>query len=184
MIAHAKAIKIFAANSNPAVAEKIAGHIGLTLGRCEISTFSDGGISVSIGESVRGADVFVGVSAGGVLSQEMVRSMADDAIVFACANPTPEIMPDLALAVGAKIVATGRSDFPNQINNLLAFPGVFRGALDVRAKDITLEMNLAASRAISALVTDEELCADYIIPAALDKRVAMAVADAVASACI
>jgi len=153
-----------------------AGKLGMLAART-----NKGGVIGGLADAVRGADVFVGVSAGGVLTQEMVRSMANDAIAFACANPTPEIMPDLALDAGAKIVATGRSDFPNQINNLLAFPGVFRGALDARAKDITLEMNLAASRAISALVTDKELCENYIIPSALDKRVAAAVADAVAS---
>ena len=132
-----------------------------------------------LAQAVAGADAFIGVSAPGVLTQEMVRTMAVDAIVFACANPTPEIMPELALAAGARIVATGRSDFANQINNVQAFPGIFRGALDARAKDITLEMNIAASRAISALVTESELKEDYIIPSALDKRVAKAVAAAV-----
>ena len=137
-----------------------------------------GGLS----DLVRGADVFIGVSAPGVLTTEMVRTMARDAIVFACANPTPEIFPDEAKAGGARVVSTGRSDYPNQINNVLAFPGVFRGAFDVRASDINEEMKIAASRALAGLITDEELSEDYIIPRAFDERVAPAVAKAVAEA--
>ncbi|MCM1149798.1 MAG: NAD-dependent malic enzyme [Butyricicoccus sp.] len=135
-----------------------------------------------LAELVRGADVFIGVSSPGVLTAEMVRTMAKDAIVFACANPTPEIFPDEAKAGGARVVSTGRSDFPNQINNVLAFPGVFRGAFDVRASDINEEMKLAASRALAGLISDEELNEDYIIPKAFDPRVAGAVAAAVAEA--
>ena len=129
-----------------------------------------------------GADVFVGVSAPGIVSQDMVRSMAPDAIVFPMANPTPEIMPDLALAAGARIVGTGRSDFPNQINNVLAFPGIFRGALDCRASCINEEMKVAASLALASLIPEEELSENHILPAALDRRVARAVADAVMEA--
>ena len=130
---------------------------------------------------VVGADVFIGVSAPGVLTTEMVRTMAKDSIVFACANPTPEIFPDEAKAGGAAVVATGRSDFPNQINNVLAFPGIFRGAFDVRASDINDAMKLAAAEALAELV-GEELSPDYIIPAAFDPRVGKAVAAAVAEA--
>ncbi len=129
-----------------------------------------------------GADVFIGVSAPGMLTTEMVKTMAKDSIIFACANPTPEIFPDDAKAGGAKVVATGRSDYPNQINNVLAFPGIFRGAFDVRASDINDEMKVAAADALANLISDEELSADYIIPAAFDKRVGKAVADAVAEA--
>ena len=136
----------------------------------------------ALGEVISGADVFIGVSAPGVLTGEMVQSMAKDAIVFACANPTPEIMPDEAKAAGARVVATGRSDFPNQINNVLAFPGVFRGAFDVRASDINEEMKIAAAQALASLVAPEELSADYIIPKAFDPRVAKTVAAAVADA--
>ena len=121
-------------------------------------------------------------SAPGAVTTEMVKTMAEDAIIFACANPTPEIFPDEAKAGGAKVVSTGRSDFPNQINNVLAFPGVFRGAFDVRAKDINDEMKIAASEALAALISDEELSPDYIIPKAFDKRVGPAVAKAVADA--
>ena len=128
-----------------------------------------------------GADVFIGVSAPGIVTTEMVRTMNKDAIVFACANPTPEIFPDDAKAGGALVVSTGRSDYPNQINNVLAFPGVFRGAFDVRASDINNEMKIAAARALANLITDEELNADYIIPAAFDPRVGPAVAEAVAA---
>ena len=135
-----------------------------------------------LAEVIRGADIFIGVSGPGVLTGEMVRTMAKDAIIFACANPTPEIMPDEAKAAGARIVATGRSDFPNQINNVLAFPGVFRGAFDVRARDINEEMKIAAAGALAALVPAEELSEDYIIPKAFDPRVAKAVAAAVAEA--
>ena len=131
---------------------------------------------------IRGADVFIGVSAPGVLTKEMVSTMAKDAIIFACANPTPEIFPDEAKAAGAAVVSTGRSDFPNQVNNVLAFPGIFRGALDVRASDINDEMKLAAAHALADLVSDEELNADYILPAAFDPRVKDAVAAAVAEA--
>ena len=118
-----------------------------------------------------GADVFIGVSAPGAVTTEMVKTMNKDAVVFACANPTPEIFPDDAKAGGAKVVSTGRSDFPNQINNVLAFPGIFRGAFDVRAKEINDEMKLAASEALANLITDEELSPEYIIPKAFDKRV-------------
>ena len=136
----------------------------------------------SLAEVIVGADVFIGVSAPGTLTTEMVKTMAKDSIVFACANPTPEIFPDDAKAGGAKVVATGRSDFPNQINNVLAFPGVFRGAFDVRASDINEEMKMAAAQALADLISDEELTEDYIIPAAFDKRVGPAVAQAVAQA--
>ena len=135
----------------------------------------------TLSDAVKGADVFIGVSAPGVLSQDMVRSMAKDPIVFAMANPTPEIMPDEARAAGAKVVGTGRSDYPNQINNVMAFPGIFRGALDCRARCINEEMKMAASRALSDLVGDK-LSADYILPDPLDKRVARAVTDAVMQA--
>ena len=135
----------------------------------------------SLADAVQGADVFIGVSAPNVLSQDMVRSMAKDPIVFAMANPTPEIMPDQALAAGAAVVGTGRSDFPNQINNVLAFPGIFRGAMDCRARCINEEMKMAASRALADL-TGDALSATYILPDPLDKRVARAVADAVMQA--
>ena len=138
--------------------------------------------SGSLADMLAGADVFIGVSAPGAVTTEMVKTMAEDAIIFACANPTPEIFPDEAKAGGAKVVSTGRSDFPNQINNVLAFPGVFRGAFDVRAKDINDEMKIAASVALAALISDEELSPDYIIPKAFDKRVGPAVAKAVADA--
>lgn len=138
--------------------------------------------SGSLADMLAGADVFIGVSAPGAVTTEMVKTMAEDAIIFACANPTPEIFPDEAKAGGAKVVSTGRSDFPNQINNVLAFPGVFRGAFDVRAKDINDEMKSAASEALAALISDEELSPDYIIPKAFDKRVGPAVAKAVADA--
>lgn len=129
-----------------------------------------------------GADVFIGVSAPGVVTPEMVRTMNKDAIIFACANPTPEIFPDDAKAGGAAVVATGRSDFPNQINNVLAFSGIFRGTFDVRASDINDEMKMAAAQALAGLISDAELSADYIIPAAFDPRVGKAVAVAVAQA--
>ena len=138
--------------------------------------------SGSLADMLAGADVFIGVSAPGAVTTEMVKTMAEDAIIFACANPTPEIFPDEAKADGAKVVSTGRSDFPNQINNVLAFPGVFRGVFDVRAKDINAEMKIAASEALAALISDEELSPDYIIPKAFDKRVGPAVAKAVADA--
>ena len=138
--------------------------------------------SGSLAEMLVGADVFIGVSAPGAVTTEMVKTMNKDAVVFACANPTPEIFPDDAKAGGAKVVSTGRSDFPNQINNVLAFPGIFRGAFDVRAKEINDEMKLAASEALANLITDEELSSEYIIPKAFDKRVGPAVAKAVAEA--
>ena len=133
-------------------------------------------------EVIKGADVFIGVSAPGCVTSEMVKSMAPDPIIFAMANPTPEIMPDLAREAGAAVVGTGRSDFPNQINNVLAFPGIFRGALDVRASDINDAMKIAAAKAIAEFVKPEELTAEYIIPSALNRDVAAAVAKAVAQA--
>ncbi len=136
----------------------------------------------TLAEVLAGADVFIGVSAPHTVSADMVRTMAEGAVVFACANPTPEIFPDEAKAGGAAVVATGRSDFPNQINNVLAFPGIFRGALDVRARDINDEMKLAAAGALAGLISDGELSADYIIPAAFDPRVKDAVAGAVRQA--
>ena len=131
---------------------------------------------------VSGADVFIGVSRPGLLTRDMVSTMAKDAIVFACANPTPEIFPDEAKAGGAAVVSTGRSDYPNQINNVLAFPGIFRGAFDVRASDINEEMKMAAAQALANLISDDERSADYIIPRAFDARVGPAVAKAVAEA--
>ena len=136
----------------------------------------------TLADALVGADVFIGVSAPGTVTTEMVKTMNKDAIVFACANPTPEIFPDEAKAGGAAVVSTGRSDFPNQINNVLAFPGVFRGTFDVRASDINEEMKMAAAAALAELISDEELSADYIIPKAFDKRVGPAVAKAVAKA--
>ena len=136
----------------------------------------------ALAEVIKGADVFIGVSAPGTLTQDMVRSMAKDPIIFPMANPVPEIMPDEAKAAGAAVIGTGRSDFPNQINNVLAFPGIFRGALDVRASDINDDMKVAAAHAIANIITDEERNADYIIPNPFDKRVAKAVAEAVAKA--
>ena len=138
----------------------------------------------TLAEVIKGADVFIGVSAPGTLTQDMVRSMAKDPIIFACANPTPEIFPDEAKAAGAAVVSTGRSDFPNQVNNVLCFPGIFRGALDVRASDINDEMKVAAAYAIAGLVSDEELNPEYILPAAFDPRVKDAVAKATAEAAI
>ena len=136
----------------------------------------------TLADALKDADIFVGVSAPGVVTPEMVASMNHDAILFAMANPVPEIMPDAARAAGARVVGTGRSDFPNQINNVLAFPGIFRGTFDVRASDINEEMKMAAARALAELISDEELSADYIIPKAFDKRVGPAVANAVAEA--
>ncbi len=133
----------------------------------------------TLADVMKGADVFLGVSQPGLVTREMVASMADDPIIFAMANPTPEIMPDEARAGGAAVIATGRSDFPNQINNVLVFPGIFKGALAARAGQITEDMEIAAAQAIASLVTDDELSADYIIPSALDKTVAQVVADAV-----
>ena len=131
---------------------------------------------------LKGADVFIGVSAPGTVTEEMVKSMAEKTILFTMANPIPEIMPDLSKKAGAAVVGTGRSDLPNQINNVLAFPGIFRGTLDVRARDINDEMKVAAAYAIAGLVDEKELSEDYIIPTPFDKRVAKAVADAVAEA--
>lgn len=139
------------------------------------------GVKGTLADAVKGADVFIGVSVKDVLKPDDVRAMAKDAVVFAMANPSPEIMPDLAKTAGARVVATGRSDYPNQINNVLAFPGIFRGALDARAKDITEEMQIAAARAIAGLVADDELNEEYILPRAFDRRIAPAVAAAVAA---
>lgn len=136
----------------------------------------------SLADVLKGADVFIGVSAPGLVSREMVQSMNKDAIIFACANPTPEIFPDEAAAGGAAVISTGRSDFPNQINNVLAFPGIFRGAFDVRASEINEEMKMAAAQALADLITPEELSAEYIIPKAFDPAVGPAVAKAVAEA--
>jgi malate dehydrogenase (oxaloacetate-decarboxylating) len=139
-------------------------------------------ITGSLSDAIRGADVFLGLSVAGIVSPAMVKSMARDAIVFAMANPVPEIMPDLAKEAGARVVATGRSDFPNQVNNVLGFPGIFRGALDVRASDINEPMKIAASKAIASLV--EDVSEEAIIPSPLDRRVVPAVAAAVARAAI
>ena len=136
----------------------------------------------TLADALKGADIFIGVSAPGLVSQDMVRSMNRDAIIFACANPTPEIFPEEAKAAGAAVVSTGRSDYPNQINNVLAFPGIFRGTFDVRASDINEEMKMAAAKALAELISDEDLNADYIIPKAFDPRVGPAVAKAVAQA--
>ncbi len=141
-------------------------------------------IKGTLADAMKGADVFIGVSAPNIVTGEMVSSMAKDAIVFPMANPTPEISPELAKAAGARIVGTGRSDYPNQINNVLAFPGIFRGALDVRASDINDEMKMASSYAIASLVSDAELSEDYILPLAFDERIGKAVAKAVAAAAI
>jgi malate dehydrogenase (oxaloacetate-decarboxylating) len=138
----------------------------------------------SLAEMLVGADVFIGVSGPGTVNTEMIKTMNKDAIVFACANPTPEIFPDDAKAGGAAVISTGRSDFPNQINNVLAFPGIFRGTFDVRASDINEEMKMAAAKALADLISDEELSADYIIPYAFDPKVGPAVAKAVAQAAI
>ncbi|BAK99768.1 NADP-dependent malic enzyme [Oscillibacter valericigenes Sjm18-20] len=140
------------------------------------------GLKGSLPDAMQGADVFIGVSAPGCVSQDMVRSMAKDPILFACANPTPEIFPDEAKSAGARVVSTGRSDYPNQINNVLAFPGIFRGVFDVRASDINEEMKVAAAQALAGLISDDELNEDYIIPAAFDPRVGPTVAKAVAEA--
>lgn len=138
----------------------------------------------SLEDVIKGADVFIGVSAPGMVTVEMVETMARDAVIFACANPTPEIFPEDAKKGGAKVVATGRSDYPNQINNVLAFPGIFRGTFDVRASDINEEMKIAAAEALAGLISDEELSPDYIIPKAFDPRVGKAVAAAVAEAAV
>lgn len=139
-------------------------------------------LSGSLADVMKGADVFIGVSAPNIVSEDMVKSMASEPIVFAMANPVPEIMPDVALKAGAKVVGTGRSDFPNQINNVIAFPGIFRGALDAKASAITEDMKIAACKAIAGLISDEELSEDYIIPKAFDPRIAKTVAKAVADA--
>lgn len=155
----------------------------LTPAKQELADFTNKNrLRGSLADALKGSDIFVGVSAPGIVSEEMVSSMNEGAIVMAMSNPTPEIMPDLAIKAGAKVVGTGRSDFPNQINNVLAFPGIFRGALDVRASDINEEMKIAAARAIASLVSDEELTADYILPKAFDLRVGPTVAKAVAQA--
>ena len=138
----------------------------------------------TLADAMKGADVFLGISAAGCVSEDMVKSMAENPVLFAMANPTPEIMPDLAKKAGAAVVGTGRSDFPNQINNVLAFPGIFRGALDCRASDINEEMKVAASYAIASLVDDDKLSADYILPHAFDPRVGKTVAEAVKNAAI
>nr|WP_316619703.1 malic enzyme-like NAD(P)-binding protein [uncultured Ruminococcus sp.] len=138
----------------------------------------------TLADAMKGADVFLGISAAGCVSEDMVKSMAENPVLFAMANPTPEIMPDLAKKAGAAVVGTGRSDFPNQINNVLAFPGIFRGALDCRASDINEEMKVAASYAIASLVDDEHLSAEYILPHAFDPRVGKTVAEAVKNAAI
>ncbi|MDD6096774.1 MAG: NAD-dependent malic enzyme [Firmicutes bacterium] len=138
--------------------------------------------SGSLEDVIKGADVFIGVSAPGLVTQDMVRSMAENPVIFACANPTPEIFPDEAKAAGAAVVSTGRSDFPNQVNNVMVFPGIFRGTLDVRAREINDEMKIAAAYAIADLISDEELCADYILPKPFDPRLKDAVAKATAEA--
>ena len=159
------------------------GREGLNWIKEEMSRVTNRGMEKGLlADVIRGADVFIGVSAPGTLTTEMVKTMNRDAIVFACANPTPEIFPDDAKAGGAKVVSTGRSDYPNQINNVLAFPGVFRGTFDVRASDINEEMKMAAAHALAELISDDELSADYIIPKAFDPRVGPAVAKAVADA--
>ena len=147
---------------------------------CEITNKEN--LRGNLSDAIKGADVFIGVSVAGALKPEMAKTMAKDAIVFAMANPTPEILPDEAKAAGVRVIGTGRSDFANQINNVLAFPGVFKGALSVRARDINTAMKVAAAHAIADLVSDEERSEDYIIPGAFDPRVAQAVADAVAKA--
>ena len=159
------------------------GREGLNWIKAEMATMTNKDKKAgSLADMLVGADVFIGVSAPGQVTKEMVQTMNKDAIIFACANPTPEIFPDEAKAGGAAVVSTGRSDFPNQINNVLAFPGIFRGTFDVRAKDINEEMKMAAAQALANLISDDELSADYIIPKAFDPRVKDAVAKAVAEA--
>lgn len=159
------------------------GREGLNSAKAEIASITNRSLKKgSLGDVIVGADVFIGVSAPGVLTADMVRTMAKDPIVFACANPVPEILPEEAHKAGVKVMATGRSDFPNQINNVLAFPGIFRGALDVRASDINDEMKLAAAYAIADLVSPSELTPEFIIPDAFDPRVGKAVAAAVSAA--
>ena len=160
-----------------------AGREGLNAVKTEMAAVTNPRvIKGTLADAVRGADVFIGVSAPGVLTREMVKTMARDAVIFACANPTPEIFPEEARAAGAAVVCTGRSDYPNQINNVLAFPGIFRGAFDVRASDINEEMKMAAAKAIAGLIALEELTAEYVIPQPFDGRVVKAVASAVADA--
>jgi malate dehydrogenase (oxaloacetate-decarboxylating) len=157
-----------------------AGRPGLNSAKEEIAAITNPNREQgSLADVIKGADVFIGVSAPGLLTQDMVRSMNKDSIIFACANPVPEILPDEAKAAGAAVVSTGRSDYPNQVNNVLAFPGIFRGALDARASDINEEMKLAAAEALANIVSDEELSADYILPLAFDPRVRENVAAAV-----
>lgn len=159
--------------------------VGMNSAKEEIAEFSNKSLKKgTLADAVKGADVFVGVSSPGVLTKEMVKTMNDKAIVMAMANPVPEIMPEVAKEAGVAVMGTGRSDYPNQINNLLAFPGIFRGALDCRAKDINEEMKMAAANAIASLISDEELNADYIIPSPFDERVAPTVAKAVKDAAI
>ncbi len=163
----------------------LEGMDGLTSAQEEMSLITNRNrVSGTLADALKGADVFIGVSAPGIVSAEMISTMAKDAIVFPMANPVPEIMPDEALRGGARVVGTGRSDYDNQINNVLAFPGIFRGALDVRAREINNEMKMAASYAIASLVSEEELSPTHIIPQAFDKRVGPAVAQAVAQAAI
>ena len=159
------------------------GREGLTAEKADIARLTNREKKAgALKDVIVGADVVIGVSAPGALTKELVQTMAKDAIIFACANPTPEIFPEEAKAGGAKVVATGRSDFPNQVNNVLAFPGIFRGALDVLASDINDQMKIAAAYALAELVSPEELCPDYVLPAAFDPRVGPAVAKAVAQA--
>lgn len=159
------------------------GREGLNPFKRQMAALSNRGMKKgALADVIKGADVFIGVSAPGIVSERMVRSMNPEPIIFAMSNPIPEIMPELAVRAGASVVGTGRSDFPNQINNVLAFPGIFRGALDVRARDINDEMKIAAAYALAGLVSDEELCSDYVIPAPFDSRVGAAVAQAVAQA--
>ncbi|MBQ7956853.1 MAG: NADP-dependent malic enzyme [Clostridia bacterium] len=161
----------------------VKGKAGMTSAQEEMAEISNkNNIDGTLADALKGADVLVGVSAPGCVSQDMIKSMAKDPVVMAMANPVPEIMPDEAKAAGAAVVGTGRSDYPNQINNVLAFPGIFRGALDVRASDINEEMKIAAAKAIASLVSDEELNPEYIIPKAFDERVGKTVAAAVAEA--
>lgn len=161
------------------------GREGLNAEKIEMAKISNRNMEKgTLAEVIKGADVFIGVSAPGTVTEEMVKTMAKDPILFPMANPVPEIMPELAKSAGAAVIGTGRSDFPNQINNVLAFPGIFRGTLDVRATDINDEMKVAAAYAIAGLVSDEELAADYIIPNPFDKRVAQSVAKAVSEAAI
>ena len=161
----------------------VPGLVGMTEAQAQLAEVTNPERqSGTLADVIKGADVFMGFSAPGVLTGDMVRTMAQDPVIFACANPTPEIFPEEALAAGAKVVGTGRSDYPNQINNVLVFPGIFRGALDVRARDINDEMKVAAAKAIASLIPDSELRADNIIPSAFDPRVAKAVAAAVAQA--